>query len=179
MWLILEVLRYLPSSQIKVCHIYLQDWPLSNQVNQCSVGMVMEWNMSRLSKFQIEFTSPSGKWIVKITYLNVPFPCLKNIKPMQLMWKSKIHSHSSDKSCRCSTCPTVIFTRLGRSDHRENSPVTQTTPEPTLLSWGGRPREKKFPHPWPHGKPGLIALIGPLRPYSSQVLWSCSGVSRK
>ena len=26
--------------------------------------------------------------------------------------------------------------------HRENSPVTQTTPEPTLLSWGGWPREK-------------------------------------
>ena len=34
--------------------------------------------------------------------------------------------------------------------HKENSPVTQTTPEPTLLSWGGWPREKKFPHPWPH-----------------------------
>ena len=30
--------------------------------------------------------------------------------------------------------------------HRENSPVTQTTPEPTLLSWGGWPR-KKFPPP--------------------------------
>ena len=28
------------------------------------------------------------------------------------------------------------------SDHRENSPVTQTTPEPTLLSWGGWPRKK-------------------------------------
>ena len=23
--------------------------------------------------------------------------------------------------------------------HRENSPVTQTSPEPTLLSWGGGP----------------------------------------
>ena len=44
--------------------------------------------------------------------------------------------------------------------HRENSPVTQTTPEPTLLSWGGWPREKIFPHPWPRGKPGLIELIG-------------------
>ena len=32
---------------------------------------------------------------------------------------------------------------------RENSPVTQTTPEPTLLSWGGWPRGKIFPHPWP------------------------------
>ena len=29
---------------------------------------------------------------------------------------------------------------------RENSPVTQTTPEPTLSSWGGWPREK-FPPP--------------------------------
>ena len=52
--------------------------------------------------------------------------------------------------------------------HRENSPVTQTSPEPTLLSWGGGPREKIFPHPWPHGKPGLIALIRPLGPYCSQ-----------
>ena len=58
--------------------------------------------------------------------------------------------------------------------HRENSPVTQTTPEPTLLSWGSWPREKMFPHPWPHCKPGLIALIRPLRPYCSQTLWSCS-----
>ena len=31
--------------------------------------------------------------------------------------------------------------------HRENSPVTQTTPEPTLSSWGGWPREKCFPPP--------------------------------
>ena len=28
--------------------------------------------------------------------------------------------------------------------------------------------KKNFPHPWPHGKPGLIVLIGPLRPYCSQ-----------
>ena len=28
--------------------------------------------------------------------------------------------------------------------HRENSPVTQTSPEPTLLSWGGGPRQKNF-----------------------------------
>ena len=27
---------------------------------------------------------------------------------------------------------------------------------------------KISPHPWPHGKPGLIALFGPLRPYCSQ-----------
>ena len=63
--------------------------------------------------------------------------------------------------------------------HRENSSVTQTTPEPTLLSWGGWPRGKIFPHPWPLGKPGLIALIRPLRPYCSQALWFCSGVSWK
>ena len=31
--------------------------------------------------------------------------------------------------------------------HRENSPITQTTPEPTLLSWGGWPREKISPTP--------------------------------
>ena len=63
--------------------------------------------------------------------------------------------------------------------HRENSPVTQTTPEPTLLSWSSWPCEKIFPNPWPHGKPSLIVLIGSLRPYCSQALWSCSGVSWK
>ena len=41
------------------------------------------------------------------------------------------------------------------SQHRENSPVTQTTPEPTLLSWGGWPRQTPphhhhHPHPHPH-----------------------------
>ena len=29
--------------------------------------------------------------------------------------------------------------------HRENRPVTQTTLEPTLLSWGGWPRQKYHP----------------------------------
>ena len=67
------------------------------------------------SKFQIECTCPLGKWIVKITCPNVPFNCLKYIKPMQLMWKSEICSCPSDKSCRYSTCPTVIFTRLRRA----------------------------------------------------------------
>ena len=33
------------------------------------------------------------------------------------------------------------------SIHRENSPVTQTTPEPTLFSWGGWPREKSLSPP--------------------------------
>ena len=32
-------------------------------------------------------------------------------------------------------------------NHRENSPVTQRTPEPTLLSWGGWPRKKFSPTP--------------------------------
>ena len=43
----------------------------------------------------------------------------------------------------------IIFRSIGLA-HRENGPVTQTTPEPTLLIWGGWPREKKFPHPWLH-----------------------------
>ena len=54
--------------------------------------------------------------------------------------------------------------------HRENSPVTQTTPEPTLLCWSGWPREKLFPHPWSRCKPGLIVFIGPLRLYCSRDL---------
>ena len=68
------------------------------------------------SKFQIECTYPLGKWIVKITCPNISFTCLKYIKPMQLIWKSEIHSRLSDKSCRYPTCPTVIFTRLRRLD---------------------------------------------------------------
>ena len=64
--------------------------------------------------------------------------------------------------------PNPTPSRDNLPSHRENSPVTQTSPEPTLLSWGGGPREKIPPYPWPHGKPGLIALIGPIRPYCSQ-----------
>ena len=47
--------------------------------------------------------------------------------------------------------------------HRENSPITQTTPEPTLLSWGGWPREKfpppppPTPHPPPNPHPPPLA----------------------
>ena len=41
-----------------------------------------------------------------------------------------------------------IFYKTIQDIHRENSPVTQTTPEPTVLTWGGWPREKYFPHPW-------------------------------
>ena len=69
--------------------------------------------------------------------------------------------------------------RVWWGHHRENSLVTQTTPEPTPLSWGGWPCENFFPKPWSHCKACLIALIGPLRPYCSQALWSCSGVSQK
>ena len=36
------------------------------------------------SKFQIECTCLSGEWIVKITCPNVPFTCLKYIKPCNL-----------------------------------------------------------------------------------------------
>ena len=67
-------------------------------------------------KFKIECTCPPGKWIVNITCLNVPFTCLKYIKPVQLLWKSEIISRPSDKSCRYSTCPNVIFTHLKRWD---------------------------------------------------------------
>ena len=77
------------------------------------------------SKFQIECTCPSGKWIVKITCPNVPFTCLKYIKPTQLMWKSEIRSRPSDKSCRYSTCPSVIFTHLRWSDKWNFEPCSE------------------------------------------------------
>ena len=41
------------------------------------------------------------------------------------------------------------------AEHRENSPITQTTPEPTLLSWGGWPREKNFLTPGHTASPVL------------------------
>ena len=53
------------------------------------------------------------------------------------------------------------------SQHRDNSPATQTTPEPTLLSWGGWTRENPPPpHPWPHCKSGLIGWS----PYEGPVM---------
>ena len=42
--------------------------------------------------------------------------------------------------------------KMSTSLHRENSPITQTTPEPTLLTWGGWPFEKYSPHPWPRSQ---------------------------
>ena len=89
--------------------------PVGHNIGQLILVVVAELAY-HASKFQIECTCPPGKWIVKITCPNVPFTCLKYIKPMQLMWKSEIRSRLSDKSCRYSTCSTVIFTRLRRSD---------------------------------------------------------------
>ena len=42
--------------------------------------------------------------------------------------------------------------QYGEDYLRENSPIIQTTPEPTLLSWGGWPRDKTFPPPRPHSQ---------------------------
>ena len=95
--------------------MYRHDWHdfpqhvMSGDIRWTSV--VNHYNREA-SKLQIDGTYPSGKRIVKITCLNVPFNCLKYMKPMQLMWKSEIRSRPSDKSCRYSMCPTVIFTRL-------------------------------------------------------------------
>ena len=53
-------------------------------------------------------------------------------------------------------------TNLSKVDlpwHRENSPVTQTTPEPTRLSWEGWPREKYPTHPPPHPTPPYPPLV--------------------
>ena len=93
-----------------------------------------------------------------------------------------VEALSCRKINRCQRSPKLFPTRYlslycGRVlhctlCHRENSSVTQTTPEPTLsrLIWGGWPREKK-PTPSHVAKPGLIALIRPLRPHCSRTLW--------
>ena len=108
--------------------------------NKLALLQVMAWCWTgdkplQASKFRIECTCPSGKWIVKITCPNVPFTCLKYIKPMQLMWKSEIRSRESDKSCRYSTCPTVIFTHLRRSDEWNFEPCIAWTIEDAIC-WG-------------------------------------------
>ena len=93
---------------------------------------------TQVLKFQIECTCLSGKWILKITCPNVPSTCLKYIKPMQLIWKSEIRSRPSDKSCRYFTCPTVIFTRLRRSDKWNFDPCNLQIPgEGKQKKWAG------------------------------------------
>ena len=108
---------------VETIHCYVGVQLLRCGCYQCShwcktsESLNLEFGMDiQASKFQIECTCPSGKWIVKITCPNVPLTCLKYTKPMQLMWESEIRSRSSDKACRYSTCPTVIFTLLRRSD---------------------------------------------------------------
>ena len=86
----------------------------------------------------------------------LPFLCTKYTKCVQVG-----SSVDALAPCVARSSPAMVL-------HRENSPVTQTSPEPTLLSWGGGPLGKIPPHPWPHCKPGLIQLIGPLRPYCPQ-----------
>ena len=51
-----------------------------------------------------------------------------------------------------------------RSIHRENSPVTQTTPDTTLLTRGGWPREKYPPPPVKLPSLVLSRLSGHLDP---------------
>ena len=43
--------------------------------------------------------------------------------------------------------PFLRFSVYPSNSQRENSPVTQSTPEPTLLTWGGWPRKKDIPPP--------------------------------
>ena len=86
---------------------------ISIAIHSESLSIKFEFALEcQASKFQIECTCPSGKWIVNITCPNVPFTCLKYIKPVQLMWKSEICSHPSDKCSRYCTCRIVIFTHL-------------------------------------------------------------------
>ena len=86
----------------------------------------------------LNISAEDNPW--KITCPNVPFTCLKYIKPMQLMWKSEICSRPSDKSCRYCTSPTVICTRLRRSDKWNYEPcASKWVPEPfgqaSLRDW--------------------------------------------
>ena len=54
-----------------------------------------------------------------------------------------VHDIVPDHQMSCSDLKRMMIL-IG---HRENSTVTQTTPEPTLLTWEGWPREKKSPPP--------------------------------
>ena len=65
------------------------------------------------------------------------------------------------------------------SKHRENSPVTQTTTQPTLLTWGGGPWKKKFPPTLAMlPNPVLLHLSGHsdpivLKPFDVTLWYSC------
>ena len=113
------------------CH---GNWKWSTQFKcWCQAKMDDILQKFQASKFQIEYTCPLGKWILKITCPNVTFTSLKYVKPVQLMWKLEICNRLLDKSCRHSTCPTVIFTRLRRSD--------EWNFEPSICSQGSNQQE--------------------------------------
>ena len=118
-------------------HYRSQDWPIymstfgitrQQWVNLvefisiplCLANFVGLTTLIQASKFQIECACPSGKWIVKITFPNVPFTCLKYTKPMQLMWKSEICSHPSDAIPE--GIPLVRLSFLLVSDDRTSEP---------------------------------------------------------
>ena len=99
----------------------------------------------------------------KITCPNVPFTCLKYIKRKQLMWKSEIHSRQLDMSCRYSTCPTVIFTRLRQSD--------EWNFEPWICVCTARAVDSEWIHIWPaasvnnDGRTDYLRLFTPYGPF--------------
>ena len=76
----------------------------------------------------------------------------------------QISSDSSNASC-----PSL---------HRENCPITQSTPEPTLSSWGGWPCEKQFRHPWPLSKPSLITVLSCLSGHWDRIVLEFFDVSQ-
>ena len=104
-----------------------------------------------------------GKQDIQARFLP-PRPYKRNLR-RSLLGGTESKALEKSKTAMSTVC---FLSKRFRKSHTENSPVTQTTPKPTLLSWGGWPHENFLPHPWPNGKPGLIALIGKLRPYCSQ-----------
>ena len=124
---------------------------------------VMAWccqaTSHNLGQCWLRSTSPCGitrpQWVKRQMHSYDP----------SLLTASNITVHPSISSTSLTHLHLVLH-------HRENSPITQTTPRPHCYL-GVVDHVKKFPPP-------LATLQArSLRPYCSQTLWSCSGVSRK
>ena len=141
-------------------------WMYTNQ--SCEGTRIQLW-LNILSMRHLRYSDEH--WFDKLIF------CFRTIAIQSTTIVSVLHNQHgclAQRAWRHYVCQligrTVPLLKPPQSPHCYLGPVDHANPPPHTHT---------RTYTWPHCKHGLIALIGPLRPYCSQTLWSCSGVSRK
>ena len=144
-------------------------------------------NITIACTFDIKKLYFERQWLIKIKHSNASLPtkCIDTWTQLKdLYGKAKriplyvlyiyIYIYIYITTTAPGHGPLTRYAKFALHRHRKNSPVTRYSNHPRAhtVILGGRRHEPPPPPPPP-------PLIGPVRPYCSQSLWSCSGVSRK